>query len=88
MPDPLAADPPVRTSGIPARGQEAVETPENTLVLFEGARVLHRVSPAAAGDLRIVLSMTFNTDPRISLRGEVMRRCKDVAFYGLGVLWR
>jgi hypothetical protein len=64
-----------------------VETPENSLVLFEGARVLHRVSPADAGDLRIVLSMTFNTERRISRLGEFLRRCKDTAFYGLRVLW-
>jgi hypothetical protein len=64
-----------------------VDTEVNSLALFEGARVLHRVSPAEEGDLRVVLSMTFNTEPRISRLGEMMRRIKDTAFYGLRVLW-
>jgi hypothetical protein len=64
-----------------------IDTGENTLVLFEGARVVHRVSPAGPGDRRIVLSMTFNTDPRIRWSGEVKRRVKDTAFYGVRVLW-
>jgi hypothetical protein len=71
-----------------AEGKEiAFETAENTLMLFEGQRVVHRVSPAAAGDQRIVLSMTFNSDPRISVTREVKRRVKDTAFFGLRVLW-
>jgi hypothetical protein len=64
-----------------------VDTEVNSLVLFEGARVLHRVSPAEEGDLRVVLSMTFNTERRISRIGELLRRFKDTAFYGLRVLW-
>jgi hypothetical protein len=66
---------------------EAVELPVNTLVMFEGARVLHKVSPATEGDRRIVLSMTLNTDPTISLHRELARRVKDTAFYGFKVLW-
>jgi hypothetical protein len=45
------------------------------------------VSPAEDGDLRVVLSMTFNTERRISRLGELARRIKDTAFYGLRVLW-
>ena len=58
-----------------------------TRMKSDTAKVLHRVSPAAAGDLRVVLSMTFNTERRISRFGEFMRRVKDTAFYGLRVLW-
>jgi hypothetical protein len=64
-----------------------VDTAVNSLVLFEGAKVLHRVTPAAEGDFRVVLSMTFNTERRISRLGELARRIKDTAFYGLRVLW-
>lgn len=72
-----------------AAGMEfSYETAENTLMLFEGQRVVHRVSPAAAGDRRIVLSMTFNIDPRISFTREIKRRIKDTAFFGMRVLWR
>ncbi len=64
-----------------------VDTSENTLVLFEGTRVLHRASPASDGDLRIILSMTFCTDPRVGCFSEGVRRVKDTAYYGLRALW-
>lgn len=67
--------------------EERIELAENGLVLFEGPRVLHKVSPTSPGDTRIALSMTFNTDPRISLFWELVRRVKDTAFYGWKVLW-
>jgi len=62
-------------------------TAENSLVVFEGARVLHKASKARAGDLRLVLSMTFGTDPHISVPKEVVRRFKDTAYYGIRALW-
>lgn len=67
--------------------EEALPLEENSLALFEGTRVLHKVTPASAGDRRIVLSMTFNTHPRIRLPWELARRVKDVAFYGIKALW-
>jgi hypothetical protein len=71
-----------------AAGNVAVaDTSENSLVVFEGARVLHRASPTEAGDVRIILSMTFSTDPRVPWLSEAMRRCKDTAYYGIRALW-
>jgi hypothetical protein len=67
--------------------QEAIDAAENEVVLFEGPRILHKVSPTEPGDCRIVLSMTFNTNPRISLFWELVRRVKDTAFFGLRALW-
>jgi hypothetical protein len=64
-----------------------VDTSENCFIVFEGATVLHRATPTKKGDLRVMLSMTFNTDPRISAFGEMMRRVKDTAFFGMRVLW-
>jgi hypothetical protein len=49
--------------------------------------VLHRASPAEEGDVRIILSMTFTTDPRVPWLKEAMRRCKDTAYYGIRALW-
>ena len=50
-----------------SQGKEwRLNTSENTFVIFEGSTVLHRVTPTVEGDLRIMLSMTFNTAPRIS----------------------
>ncbi len=70
-----------------AAGDEAVDTSPNVLVVFEGAKVLHRASPTADGDLRIMLSMTYCADTRISWRKELARRVKDTAFYGFRALW-
>jgi hypothetical protein len=64
-----------------------VDTAENTIVVFEGARVLHRVSPTDPGDVRVILSMTFCTDPRIGWFKETLRRFKDTAYYGVRALW-
>ena len=65
----------------------SIAMPENTLVIFEGTRVRHRATPTEAGDLRVVLSMTYCTDPRISHVKELARRVKDVAFYGIRAMW-
>ena len=54
---------------------------------FEGARVRHRATPIAVGDLRVILSMTYCDDPRISRTKEVARRVKDTAYYGIRALW-
>jgi hypothetical protein len=64
-----------------------VDTAENGLVVFEGARVLHRVSPTVAGDRRVILSMTYCTDPRVGRLAEVVRRLKDTAYFGVRALW-
>lgn len=70
-----------------AAGDEAVDTSPNTLVVFEGASVLHRASPTGDGDLRIMLSMTYCADPRTNWIKEIARRFKDTAFYGIRALW-
>jgi len=68
-----------------------VETPlptaPNTLIMFEGAKVLHKVSALAADERRIVLSMTYCTDARANLPQAAARRIKDTAFYGVRALW-
>ena len=68
-------------------GDETVDTSPNALVIFEGAKVLHRASPTAEGDLRIMLSMTYCADSRTNWLKEVARRVKDTAFYGFRALW-
>ncbi len=67
--------------------ERAIATPPNQLVIFEGAKVLHKATPIAEGERRVVLSMTFGTDPRNSLPKEIARRIKDTAFFGLRALW-
>jgi hypothetical protein len=69
------------------RNERVIPTPPNTLVVFEGARVLHRVTTLAEGERRIVLSMTYCSDPRNSRLQEAARRIKDTAYFGLRALW-
>jgi hypothetical protein len=71
------------------RGEDVeIDTSENSFVVFEGQQVLHRATPTESGDLRIMLSMTFNTKPKITPFRELKRRIKDTAFFGLKVLWK
>jgi hypothetical protein len=71
---------------LPGR-EIAISTPANTLVVFEGACVRHRVTPIRAGERRLVLSMTYCTDPRSTWRQGWSRRLKDIAFFGIRALW-
>ena len=64
-----------------------VPTPPNTLVLFEGAETYHCVTPLRNGERRIILSMTFCTDPSASTLQTLERRVKDIAYFGLRALW-
>jgi hypothetical protein len=71
-----------------AQGREIeVDTSENTFVVFEGSKTWHRATRTQPGDLRIMLSMTFNTDRTITRWGELARRIKETAYFGLRGLW-
>lgn len=64
-----------------------VPTRPNHLVLFEGAHVFHRVTPLKAGERRVILSMTFCTDPASTPLQSAARRFKDIAYFGMKALW-
>jgi hypothetical protein len=64
-----------------------IPTPPNTLVLFEGADIYHCVTPLRPAERRIILSMTFCTDPSATALQMFERRVKDVAYFGLRALW-
>lgn len=66
---------------------KALSTPPNALIVFEGQKILHRVTPIAKGERRIILSMTFATDPDATLFQGIKRRIKDMAFFGPRALW-
>lgn len=68
-------------------GEHTLEIAPNILVVFEGARIHHQVTELGPGELRVMLSMTFATDPRVALGQELLRRIKDTAFYGVRALW-
>jgi hypothetical protein len=59
----------------------------STAPLFEGSRVRHGVTPILVGERRLVLSMTYCTDPRSYWWQGISRRLKDTAFFGVRALW-
>lgn len=67
--------------------EQAIPTPPNTLVIFEGAKLMHKVTPIKDGERRLMLSMTYCTDPSSSVLQGIARRVKDTAFFGLRALW-
>jgi hypothetical protein len=67
--------------------EEVIPTPPNTLVVFEGSRVLHRVTGLGPEQTRIQLSMTFCTDPSAPWFKSLIRRGKDMAYFGIRALW-
>ncbi len=64
-----------------------VASAPNTLVVFEGACVRHRATAIAPGERRVILSMTYCTDPRATWWQGAARRLKDTAYFGLRALW-
>ncbi len=77
-------------AGLKARaggGEVSVVTSPNTMVVFEGAAVRHKVTPILEGERRLMLSMTYCTDPDASFLQGTTRRIKDIAFFGLRALW-
>jgi hypothetical protein len=64
-----------------------IPTPANTLVVFEGAKILHKASPILAGERRVLISMTYCADPGANRLQGVTRRIKDIAFFGFRALW-
>ena len=71
----------------PGEREMAVSTAPNTCVIFEGARVRHKVTPIHARERRLMLSMTYCADPRAYWWQGISRRLKDTAFYGVRALW-
>lgn len=70
-------------------GTEEIAVPAwpNTLMAFEGALVRHRATPVEANEQRMVLSMTYCTDPRALWWQGISRRLKDTAYFGVRALW-
>jgi len=68
-------------------GEVPVRAAPNTLTVFEGARVYHKATPVEADEMRVVLSMTYCTDPRARWWQGVSRRIKDTAYFGVRALW-
>jgi hypothetical protein len=76
-----------RLSAMAGGVETGIETAPDTLVVFEGARVVHKASPILAGERRVLISMTYCADARASAAQAVARRVKDTAFFGVRALW-
>lgn len=64
-----------------------IATPPNSMIVFEGSQVRHKVTPIGEGERRVIWSMTYCSDPRNSALQGVARRVKDTAFFGFRALW-
>lgn len=67
--------------------EQVIPTPPNAMIVFEGAKVSHKVTPIGEGERRVIWSMTFCADSRNSAFQGMARRVKDTAFFGLRALW-
>jgi hypothetical protein len=75
----------------PARETKEVslETHPGTLVLFNGNKLWHAVTPLAAGEERIVLTMEYVTTQEMGRFQRIFSNLKDAfAYFGISALWR
>jgi alkylated DNA repair dioxygenase AlkB len=76
--------------GDPARERESqIAYGPGALVIFNGDKLYHAVSPLEAGEERIVLTMEYVTDPRMGRLQRIFSNMKDAfAYFGLRALLR
>ena len=69
--------------------EETFLTEPGTMVVFNGDKLWHAVSPLAEGEQRIVLTMEYVTDPRMNAAKRFVSNIKDsIAYFGIGGVWR
>ncbi len=67
----------------------AVATTPGSLVIFNGDRVYHGVSPSGPGERRIVLTLEYVTTREIGRAQRVFSDLKDAfAYFGVRALWQ
>jgi hypothetical protein len=67
----------------------AVETAPGSLVLFNGDKVYHGVSPSAVGDRRVVLTLEYVTSREMGRLQRAFSNLKDAfAYFGIRSLWQ
>lgn len=70
----------------PARKPQtvSVHTTPGTLVMFNGDKLYHAVTPSGPGEDRVVLSMEYVTDQRMGTLSRMVSNVKDaVAYFGI-----
>ena len=67
----------------------AVATLPGTMVIFNGDKVYHGVSPSREGDRRVVFTMEYVTSREMGRARRLFSNLKDAfAYFGVGALWR
>jgi hypothetical protein len=67
----------------------AVATEPGSLVIFNGDKVYHGVSPSSAGDRRIVFTMEYVTSQEMGRAKRAFSDLKDAfAYFGIRALWQ
>jgi hypothetical protein len=67
----------------------AVATTPGAMVVFNGDKVYHGVSPAAAGDRRVVLTLEYVTSQEIGRLQRAFSNLKDAfAYFGIKSLFQ
>lgn len=62
-----------------------VPTPAGSLAVFNGDKLWHGVTPLAAGEERIMLTMEYVTDPRMAPHKRAFSNLKDAfVYFGIG----
>ncbi len=67
----------------------AVTTEPGSMVIFNGDKVSHGVSPSQAGDRRVVLTMEYVTSQEMGRAKRAFSNLKDAfAYFGVRALWQ
>ena len=67
----------------------AVATEPGSMVIFNGDKVYHGVSPSRAGERRVVFTMEYVTSREMGRAQRLFSNLKDVfAYFGIRALWR
>lgn len=66
-----------------------VATHPGSMVIFNGDKVYHGVSPSRAGDRRVVYTMEYVTSQEMGRAKRIFSNLKDAfAYFGIRTLWR
>jgi hypothetical protein len=67
----------------------SVRIPPGGLVFFDGDKLKHRITPLAAGEMRVSLTFEYVTDPRMHPAWRLISNMKDaIAYFGFKQVFR
>jgi len=67
----------------------SVQIPPGGMVFFDGDRLRHRITPLAAGEMRVSLTFEYVTDPRMHAGWRLISNMKDaIAYFGFRQVFR